>query len=429
VRLLSGLACLAVLSLPLPAQADLSSVLGVTPRATAMGNAYTAVADDASALYFNPAGLARIGESYAGIAFIFSHPNLSASSADPNALGLGGADVTDDIEYGVHFAWNPKGILGQRLGLAFSTLLPHRRVLAFDVDPIAQPNFVLYDNSVQLLEIRLGAAYRIFDFLSVGASMLLLGGLDGTVRITAPFQDSSRVDPNVRTTVTMSQSLPNREFFTAGVQFYPTKELTLGVTYREPTFVQVTLPINFNLKILTSPFPTIADLDVRVKYSPAQVAFGGAYRLMDELLVSADLVWAQYSHYVLPFANVTLSGTPSGFVLLNPTSPTAILRDIVIPRVGAEWKVVPELVLRGGYSFVPSFIVRAADPVLDSDKHSFSLGVGYSLDRLILDAEGGGQHVDVLASLQMLYYSSRDTAGFTHSGEVFSTMIGAELRY
>jgi long-subunit fatty acid transport protein len=278
VRLVPALVCLGLASFPLPARADLSAVLGVTPRATSMGNAYTAIADDASALYFNPAGLARIGQSYAGLAFIFSHPNLSASSSSPNALGLGGADATDDIEYGVHFAWNPKNILGQRLGLAFSTLLPHRRVLAFDVDPLGQPNFVLFDNSVQLLEIRLGAAYRIFDWLSVGGSMLLLGGLDGQVRISAPFQASDRVDPNVRTTVTMSQSLPNREFFTAGIQAYPTKELTLGITYREPTFVQVTLPINFNLMILTSPFPTIASLDVRVKYSPAQVAVGAAYR-------------------------------------------------------------------------------------------------------------------------------------------------------
>jgi hypothetical protein len=117
-----------------------------------------------------------------------------------------------------------------------------------------------------------------------------------------------------------------------------------------------------------------------------------------------------------------------GFVLLNPTSPTAVMRDIVIPRIGVEWNVLSELVLRGGYSFIPSFILRAADPVLDSDKHSVSLGLGYSLDRLILDGDGD-QHVDLLASGQMLYYTSRDMAGFSSSGEVFSTMIGAELRY
>ncbi len=37
--------------------------IGVGPRATAMGGAFVAAADDASALYWNPAGLARLGGS------------------------------------------------------------------------------------------------------------------------------------------------------------------------------------------------------------------------------------------------------------------------------------------------------------------------------------------------------------------------------
>lgn len=67
------LACLLLMSLPLIGQANTVTKVGTTAapfleimpgtRASAMGGAFVALADDASALYFNPAGVARLGQS------------------------------------------------------------------------------------------------------------------------------------------------------------------------------------------------------------------------------------------------------------------------------------------------------------------------------------------------------------------------------
>src|SRR6059036_2691225 len=75
------IALLAVLGQPHGARATPSSQVPVGPRAIGMGGAFSAVADDASALFWNPAGLARVG-----------HQEISASHAN-----LFGTDIHDDV--------------------------------------------------------------------------------------------------------------------------------------------------------------------------------------------------------------------------------------------------------------------------------------------------------------------------------------------
>ncbi|MFC1889277.1 hypothetical protein ACFL4G_05990 [Thermodesulfobacteriota bacterium] len=41
-----------------------------------MGNAYAAVADDWSAVFYNPAGLSQVKDLEATVGFLYVHPNL-----------------------------------------------------------------------------------------------------------------------------------------------------------------------------------------------------------------------------------------------------------------------------------------------------------------------------------------------------------------
>ena len=66
------IALLAALGSPGAARATPSSQVPVGPRAIGMGGAFSALADDASALFWNPAGLARVGHQEIAV----SHANL-----------------------------------------------------------------------------------------------------------------------------------------------------------------------------------------------------------------------------------------------------------------------------------------------------------------------------------------------------------------
>jgi long-subunit fatty acid transport protein len=404
--------------------ADINALLAETPRTMALAGAYTALSEDASALYYNPAGLALVEGSYIGVSFVLSHPFFDASRAGQDVEILTPADQS----YAIHLAWSPSTLLDGDLGFGFSLLLPHRRALAFNVHRFEEPYVVLYENSVELLQVRAGIAYEAFDMLSFGASMLLIAGLNGVVQIEAPFQTPEEVDPNKRTVVALTAVLPNKEFFTFGAQFRPSPTLTFGLSYRMPTYVPIELPIDFQIQILgLAPIRTVATLDVDVKYSPAQLTGGVAYRLGPDLLASFDLTFALYADYRIPYGNVTLDQRYNpDIVLLSPRVPKMSLRNVWIPRLGVEWYADDEVTLRAGYYFFRSFIRESDAPILDGDKHSLSFGASYALGKLFLPDESS---LEFTAAGQLVYWASRSTADLDHSGLVLATTFGAEFRY
>jgi long-chain fatty acid transport protein len=402
------------------------SLLPNTPRPMALAGAYTAISDDPAALYFNPAGLSRVTGSSAALEFSFAIPSFSAGPVGQPRSSL---DARSDDGYGIYLAWSPEKLFGGGLGLGFSLLLPHRRAMRFNLHDADEPYFVLFENSGELLETRIGASYEFFDLFSIGGSVLLLGGLDGTVEIDAPFQSRNDIDPNKVSRLSLGATLPNKEFFTVGAQVYPIEGLTIGLTYREATFVRVRLPIDFEPVLFDIELPTVATLDVKVKYTPPQLALGAAYRFSPDLLVSLDLTWAMYSEYELPYGDIDLDLSRIGedITLLPPRRAEAQLRDVLVPRIAAEWNFDPDLTLRAGYYFLRSFIRTVDLPVLDSDKHSLSLGASYRIDRLFF----GDSQVrwTVSASGQALIHTSRKTAGFEHAGAVIATSFGSEIQY
>ena len=76
---------LVVLFLPQNLEASFVEALGIGARAMAMGSAYTAVSDDLSAIYYNPAGLTQIERHEVMVGYLWSDPHIKeSSSSDPS---------------------------------------------------------------------------------------------------------------------------------------------------------------------------------------------------------------------------------------------------------------------------------------------------------------------------------------------------------
>jgi len=155
--------------------------IGVGARPVAMGGAYTAVADDANALFWNPAGLAlnptfggsvtmmkllqSVSYASAGlvapagrrVAFGCAGGYLSASDIRRDELGQEvGTFGLSDVVVGPGVAWQPLTGLGLGLGA---------RYIASRIDSF----------HAAALSFDGGAIYRPFRYFTVGASLLHVG--------------------------------------------------------------------------------------------------------------------------------------------------------------------------------------------------------------------------------------------------------------
>ena len=84
------LALLALVAVPLMAQVDFN-IMGTGARARGMGGAFIGVADDATAVGWNPAGIAQLDKMEASVVGLFANKKFSAESTTPS-----GSDSYDE---------------------------------------------------------------------------------------------------------------------------------------------------------------------------------------------------------------------------------------------------------------------------------------------------------------------------------------------
>lgn len=118
----------------------------------------------------------------------------------------------------------------------------------------------------------------------------------------------------------------------------------------------------------------LVDQDVRTQVTlPAQLAGGFAVQVAPELLLSADLLWVNWSS----FDEVRLEFEDSRLddVLIQN------YRDALAVRFGAEVEVAPEWKLRGGYAYnqnaSPAETVTPLVP--EGERNHMTMGLGWEL--------------------------------------------------
>jgi long-chain fatty acid transport protein len=96
---------------------------------------------------------------------------------------------------------------------------------------------------------------------------------------------------------------------------------------------------------------------------------GLAIRPIERLLISVDVSYYNWSSFNIP----------------SWRGPIKEWNDTVVPRGGVQVRVWDTLVARCGYYFDPTPVPDQSDVesnYLDTDKHVFSLGLGYAITKL-----------------------------------------------
>lgn len=422
------------------ASANPADVFGLGARAIAMGGAQVASVDDSTAGYYNPARLASFDDIHIDVGYQMAVPRVGANG-ETFAI-----DRSEGVAAGIAV---PGKILGRRLAIGASLYVPDQQVTRTRTLPAERPRFLAYDNRPQRLLLAANAAFEITDGLQIGAGVAYMASTNGSVELQGlvGFPNAAESDLDLSIDV----DVKTIRYPHAGIAWQATPRLMLGASYRGGFRLVIDQTVKVRGDLGTPDTVVVEDgrLDLRSVsqdlFQPLQVTVGGAYRITPCVLLAADLVYQRWSVYDNPTAKIEVELDVKQFNDLVMIPPARILeppklRDIVVPRLGVEWKAATgprEWTARGGYVFE-----RAVSPeqkgesnFIDNHKHTVAIGGGVQWKGL---GEVIQKPVSLDAFVSFTYLQPRDhhklspidpVGDYTAKGHAFAAGLMSRWRF
>ncbi|MBK8660762.1 MAG: outer membrane protein transport protein [Ignavibacteriales bacterium] len=336
-------------------------------KAMAMGGAFAGLANDLSAFYFNPAGLAFMNGINVSAGTALIAPTGSFRGPSPS---IQESKMVNKLFTPSHLYFSYQ--VDDKLVLGFGANNPFGLGTTWDDNWVGR--FAAVVTEVQVFSFNAVAAYKLLDNLSLSAGFQYNFA---NVEITkqqnlSPFNGEAHVDLKGKDMAAFG--------FTIGALWKPTLDFSIGATYRSQVKydfegdVVTTGPAQLSAALPNAPIA--AELT-----TPAQVIAGIAYKFMPNFVVTADFQYVMWSSYDY----LTVTYKSDGKVL---TSSERLFEDTWIARLGIEYKYNSSLALRAGFLYDRNPVKdEYLDPTLpDANRLGFSGGIGYALtNNLSLD--------------------------------------------
>jgi long-chain fatty acid transport protein len=333
--------------------------------ATARGNAFVATADNPSALYYNPAGLAQLDGTQISA-------NLYSVAASSDYSGPGRNATMDNGAQNIpalYVSWKPQGApwtygLGVYAPFGLSTNWP-------DASPLR--TFAL-KNEQTYRTCSFSLAYQFSPEFSVGGSFTY-----------------NKADADLRRALGLFGPGDLFRFEGSGHAFggnlgllwKPSAQHSFGLSY--------TLHTDVTLSGTSSTIPLVASEPASAGFAfPETLIVGWSYRPIPEWNLEVNLDWTNWNR----LRTVTVT-KPSGNTPLVFNWQSGLFYEFGATRfLSHGWLV------SGGYCFTENSTPDATytPAVPDSSKAFYSLGVGYHAERFSADlawqyGDGGHRHV------------------------------------
>lgn len=392
------------------AQASPFELYGASARGIALGNAMTAEAAAADAVFYNVAALTRsvpgvsvafmVGTDGARVALAprpSGYDIQDYGSATPTVPSAGTQNVRSDTgalgTFGTVTIGGVTALGSPRFRLGFLATFP-----TFGVDGAStrfsdererlfsnQLSYELVGDRARRFDIEGGLAYRVFDQLSIGLGFTLLPTatiVNGVYLQNAT--DQSEVD------IALLQRQGFNAGFTAGILGELADWMRLGLSFRQG----VGFPIDGNNLIQirglsegdVDEYPINQQLSWLPQSSPTTVSLGGAADL-ERTTIVLDVKWAQWANYR------DTQGEDTGF------------ENTLSPRAGVEYRYSDSTTARVGLSWDPSPVPEQTGRTnyVDNDRTGASLGASHRFELM-------GRDLQVSWYLQGQLLMSRETA-------------------
>ncbi len=351
---------------------------GIGAKATALGGAFSAYADNPFAIYYNPAGLTQIKSLMVSVGTELLDPHLKLSNFKAkdwagNHVQPYGKDITDESPTlnVPHFGMAMPYPKNKRLVFGVAVYVPYGLHIKWDNNPVNNPGAY---NSFESYYLRMVAtptvAYRISNKLSIGFGISIGKSKSGSERrLYAPSI------PTLNNRIIKGSFTDDANYsFNVGILYKPIKQLAIGIAYRSRTHT------DFKGSVEVVGLQKV-DATTSIDH-PDQLQIGVRYMPSDKVSLEADVVWTHWSlikSYTVHFDQPLLGKTKEVF--------DRDWKNTKRLKFGVEWKATKLLTLRAGYYYDPSPIPDKTFDLLwpDGDKKTYSVGAGLNFGRLSVD--------------------------------------------
>ena len=380
-------------------------------KSFAMGGAFTAIADDATAALANPAGLGLISSVEFALSGKSSDDTLGLATARSTATGsltapYPGIDASNVDQDARSSSFDFAGVV-MPLGGRFVAALTYAENLRFvgDAGPDGYEYLELRDNrsggttrqdflytfrefgGVQLTNRLLGfsLAYRLTERIRIGGGVTLNRpsfDLDGDAAGPHRIVSTTYLSPTATETKTVDMSVNGVSGTKAGyivglhADLLPDGALTLGAVYRSS-------PRNDGTLVLSGDVPSsLADQTSRpfTFRVPRDASLGLAAHPMPGLTIAAEVQWVAYGDIFdrsLPVVSYAgLAGPSPGKPVTDVLADVSPAPNVFVPRIGLEYVAGgndARLAFRVGYHREPAHGVTASLAARDASGTPFPI--------------------------------------------------------
>jgi len=331
-------------------------------RAMSMGGAFTGLADDASAVYYNSAAMTNLEgvQFLAGTTIIL--PEASFRGIAPDVTEY---ELEPQVFTPINFYYSQK--FNDKFAAGLSVNNPYGLGTKWEEDWAGR--FLAVETAIETFFITPSIAYEVIDGLSIGA---------GISYVYANVLISKKIPlftGNEEATITMEGDAPSAFGYSASLFYAPTDKFSLGLSYKSEVDVAyegdaVTEGPDMYNGLLPSG-GIKADLTL-----PMNFTAGLAFKAMENLTFTADyqfIGWSSYDKLEVEFDD-------------NADWNTSAERnydDAFIIRGGVEYWVNESFALRTGiiYDKHPVKDEMSEPSLPDSDRLGFNYGLGYSFNK------------------------------------------------
>ena len=396
---------------------DIGAVAG------ARGGAFVARADDLTAVWYNPAGLADGSHGWRlhlDVAGFFSKGDYTRDCAGTGGCGPN-APTTQfpTISNGADPLVIPTLVvahdLGPRGAIALSLLAPYGPAYSYPTGPTAPQRYSLVDNSPFIVYYTLSGAYRITDRISVGASFEWVDfkfdqRLVASVYCPGNWGDNPE-DPKSDVLIKLDGTDHFEPAGNVGVHARVTDSIEVGASYQLPFATHneghletpglagfnAAQPANRQLSLNPNPAPAQVEIDLPM------VARAGVRFVQPRWDAELDVVyegWHANDHWTVKIPNTHILSSQLGSTPVPDLEIPKNFNDCVSIRLGGDrltWGDADgdHLVLRGGVFYETSAVPTNRIDVSQVDGPKLGLSVGGSYRTGRFDISLGFTHVQV----------------------------------